>query len=171
MYRELTTYEAYALEAHGRHHGGIILAPSASGKSYWAGLGRWIDGDLIIANTIGWPRTLDWWMQPNASSVHNRNATILSAFANEGNLIAFNGGWTLVAGVIRPLMCIRTPGALLAFNAPTHPHLLKHKPLLRALTRDLVSNHEAMESMARRLDVPILSGDAATYFLERQEPA
>jgi hypothetical protein len=42
----------------------IIYASSGSGKSFYSGEGGRIDGDRIIASTIGWPVEKDWWKGP-----------------------------------------------------------------------------------------------------------
>jgi len=45
----------------------IVLAPSGSGKSYAAEKfpNSFIDGDVIVASTVGWPPG-KWWELPNA---------------------------------------------------------------------------------------------------------
>lgn len=49
----------------------IILAPSGCGKTRAVEtLGYAVDGDVVIATSIGWPQEHKWWKGPQAPAVH-----------------------------------------------------------------------------------------------------
>jgi len=39
----------------------LVLAPSGSGKTFYAKKGGWFDGDEIVEQTISWPKEDHWW--------------------------------------------------------------------------------------------------------------
>jgi len=72
----------------------VILAPSGSGKTFWSnGRKDVVDGDDVIAETIGWPTTPQWWTGPDADAVHERNRAALRAWVsdNPDHVVVFNG--------------------------------------------------------------------------------
>lgn len=79
----------------------VILAPSGAGKSWMASHypGIFVDGDRIIASTIGWPKQHRWWetLSPEAvEQVHLQNEAVLTDYASKHpeRFILFNGRWS-----------------------------------------------------------------------------
>jgi len=72
----------------------IILAPSGSGKTYFEKKNRdVIDGDDIIARTVGWPTEREWWKGPNNSTIQARNEDEILKYSarHRDMIIVFNG--------------------------------------------------------------------------------
>jgi hypothetical protein len=65
----------------------IIIAPTSAGKTYLADSDpRFVDGDKIIASTIGWPAEHRWWevLSPaEIVEVHRRNAEVIKNWASK----------------------------------------------------------------------------------------
>lgn len=58
----------------------ILMAPAGSGKSHLAKMhpDSFIDGDEVIANSVGWPPIDDWYKQDWAVYVHAANYFLLA---------------------------------------------------------------------------------------------
>lgn len=73
----------------------VILAPAAAGKSTWLRTHRptfAVDGDAVIARSIGWPTGPRWWEASDADAVQARNwAAIIGHAEGTGQIILFNG--------------------------------------------------------------------------------
>lgn len=71
----------------------LILAPSYSGKSYFAKKGFWTDGDVVIRDGIGWPKNKTWWKDPVLKAETNdANASQILAHLvrHQSDVVAFN---------------------------------------------------------------------------------
>jgi hypothetical protein len=72
----------------------LILAASGSGKTYHEKRNRDIvDGDKIIARTIGWPKEKEFWKGPRNKEIQARNQiqVLKYAFSHRDMIVVFNG--------------------------------------------------------------------------------
>jgi hypothetical protein len=80
--------------------GMLVLAPSGSGKSYYAKKGYWKDGDTLVK----WPREHHWWeTMPLAKQkkMGLEHLSILEEKAKkDGIIIAFNPSWEVLSDYI-----------------------------------------------------------------------
>lgn len=148
---------------------GLWLAPRGAGKSYGAALGRWIDGDVVIHEAIGWPKTPNWWKDREIASVtHAANIGILAAYcrANVTSVVMFNGAvpTTLVRShpKIMPVLrgVILPSSALISRNLETHPHALHHATLKQRID-EILPNRDELRRVAEDLHLPIIQGERA----------
>jgi hypothetical protein len=155
-----------------------MLAPRAAGKSHGARLGRWVDGDIIIHNTVGWPAG-DWWKTPNADFIHERNARVLTEAAwrapaerpgRHHFLIAFNGNWPRAAGVLPPVLVVVPTEDYINANLATHPHALRDATY-EARMAETASNIAGLIAIAREWACPILTGVDANEFMRASPSA
>jgi hypothetical protein len=75
----------------------LILAPAGAGKSTFAALHtpEVVDGDMIVAKTVGWP-VGEWWKdKAKAREVHLANEAAIRAYSelHDQPIIVFNGEW------------------------------------------------------------------------------
>lgn len=160
---------------------GLYLAPSGAGKSYGASLGRWLDGDEIIAERIGWPKTVidgkNWWKTKFGDYIHFANtAALVRSFADNPNQIVLinakvdpdavalydREGHFSVQGAFLPTE------EWIMRNYATHPHAKQHRDEAE-FRQDIEGNRRDIMRQAEHWGVPVLLGTAADDFFARGE--
>lgn len=136
----------------------LLLAPTASGKSFLATKNPlFVDGDEIIAKTTGWPSGA-WWKQPQADEIHERNWRTLKNADVGPRVIVFNGRGYPANGWNSVVVLIPTKERIIR-NLATHPHALRYGSLQERY-RDIIGHN-----------IPALRRDAQKYGYKKFEGA
>lgn len=137
----------------------LVLAPAGIGKSALAESdpSTFVDGDQVIADSIGWPENPTWWKLPNARSVHEANQMIIETEAAiTTRTVLFNGDFpSRLSGEISVCVWIADPKQLVAgANTPERMDAGR----ARMEHQDVQENVDMLLGIADRYGLPVYTG-------------
>lgn len=154
----------------------LVLAPSFAGKSFFVVHShdpRFVDGDLIIAATMGWPEGA-WWRKSGANRLHRMHAATLKAWSRDDKWrrsIVFWGHRKALVDAFGPsaIALVLPPLATLKKNRLTRTQMQPGRPA--PPEDDLIREYHATFAWAREARIPSFTSfeALATVHVAREE--
>lgn len=157
---------------------GVWLAPAGAGKTreQTRDQPRWVDGDSVVYDAIGWPITSAWKTSDDelASYVNVANWAALYRYCvlHPDAAVMFNGTIPMVASELYGSNALR--GVLLPDLLDVARNLVTHHSTRTSSFEAAISNipvdYLALISMARCYNVPVYSGPTVSALFTAPKP-
>lgn len=149
----------------------IILAPSASGKSFYVRntsdtFDDFIDGDGVISTLLGWPKDPFWYLEEGADVIREKHNQILAKWIkdNPTHIVFFNGDLRSI---------VEHVGACVLIPEATHKEYIKARKEGRdnpfVNETNIMANRVNIREFANQNKIPIFESfdKAVTHILTK----